>query len=69
MISENCAALSGLDGLIEDVHCLPYHELGTSKYDTLGISYRLPGIHTPDTGYMNDIRNKFEKYGIKPQIL
>ncbi len=68
-IRKLCSFLSGLDGLIEDVHCLPYHELGTSKYDTLGISYRLPGILTPDTGYMNDIRNKFEKYGIKPQIL
>lgn len=53
---------------INKVHCLPYHNLGVSKYDALGIEYKLNNVETPDDDYLKNVKRKLEKYGVDIQI-
>ena len=41
---------------VEKVELLPYHTLGVSKYEKLGIKYRLEGIDAMDKGKLKELQ-------------
>ena len=49
---------------VEKIEILPYHTMGVSKYEKLGIKYPLEGVNTP-TNDQIDIANKILKGEIK----
>lgn len=53
---------------IDAVHCLPYHDLGLSKYDALGVAYEISDIEMKDDDYMMRIKKQMEKYHPAVQI-
>ncbi len=60
--------LAELGERIEAIHCLPYHNLGFSKYEALGMEYSLSDVMLPKGGYMETIRKMFEQHGLQVQI-
>ena len=46
------------------VQILPYHKLGMSKYERIGLEYKLPSIEPPNNETIEVIRQKFEKLGL-----
>ena len=60
--------LAGLKDRIEGVHCLPYHNMGFSKYEALDMDYRLGDVTLPKGDYMDNIQKMFEQYGLQVQI-
>lgn len=53
---------------VEAIHCLPYHNMGLSKYDALGLPYALSHIAPPGGAYSEHIRAMFAQYGLQIQI-
>lgn len=53
---------------IEYVNCLPYHNLGTAKYDALGIKYELSALKAPTGERMQEIKRQLETYGLSVKI-
>lgn len=49
------------------VHLLPYHRLGESKYESLGLPWE-HSIQVPTDGYMEGLKEMVESYGLKVQI-
>jgi pyruvate formate lyase activating enzyme len=52
---------------VMDVHLLPYHRLGESKYSKLGRAYACEGA-TPDQEAVNSVRRILESYGLVVQV-
>jgi len=50
------------------VDLLPYHRLGRSKYDGLGIGYTLDALEPPSSERMSSIRKRFEVEGFPVTI-
>jgi len=57
-----------LGNCIQEVHLLPYHPLGASKYDRLGRKYQLKNIKTPVNHHMEELKKLFESQGLRTQI-
>ncbi|MFJ3233603.1 pyruvate formate-lyase-activating protein [Streptomyces sp. NPDC086787] len=55
--------LSGLD-CVERVDILPFHKLGTAKYDALGISFPLGDTPVPDRALVDRVRGQFRERGL-----
>jgi pyruvate formate lyase activating enzyme len=53
---------------IEQIDLLPYHPAGKSKYQRLGIKYRMPEQETLTENEMEDIKRIFESAGFKVKI-
>lgn len=53
---------------IQEVHCLPYHQAGVEKYRRLGLEYPLFDLQPPGDGYMQQIKERLEEYGLKVKI-
>ncbi len=51
-----------LNGCVEKVELLPYHELGKHKWEAMGEKYMLDGIHPPKKETMDTIRDIIGKY-------
>ena len=49
---------------IKEVHLLPYHQYGSSKYKSLGLTYRLGDLQAPDKAHMESIKAYFVNRGI-----
>lgn len=64
---ENMAAFLCRLKSVERVDLLPYHQYGKIKYEQLGKEYKL-NIQSPTTEHVNDIKETFERYGLKVQI-
>ncbi len=62
-IEEMGTFIKSLKGNIEEVHILPYHELGRNKYDALGYKYTLDR-GTPSNEHMCEIKEKLEGFGL-----
>ena len=45
---------------VERIHLLPYHRLGSDKYDRLGRTYTLPDILPPDKEHMEMLKKVVE---------
>ena len=50
---------------IEYVEFLPYHRLGESKWERLGMTYRLKGVETPSEERLDELQKPFEEAGMQ----
>ncbi len=48
-----------------EIHLLPFHQYGSSKYEHLGLDYQLKNIQPPDDDTVDRIKENFEKIGFK----
>ncbi len=48
---------------MDKVQLLPYHKLGTSKYERIGLEYKMPPVDPPSKFEMQRIKNLFERDG------
>ncbi len=55
-------------GTVREHHLLPYHRLGTDKYDGLGRRYSLPEIEPPSKERMLHLLSVAEESGLECQI-
>ena len=62
-IRQLCEFLLQYKGKFSEVHILPYHTLGLSKYEALQKPYELPALQTPDEQHMLDIKKKLTDCG------
>ena len=60
--------LKNIQGELEGIHILPYHNFGVSKYDSLGKEYKLSHIKVPDHEHMEQIKGMFESHGLNVLI-
>jgi len=67
--SENIRALADFVKRtgVEEVHLLPYHRLGESKYTKLGREYSCEAF-TPEKETVDEIKRTFESYDLKVMI-
>jgi len=56
-----------LPGVVE-IHLLPYHRLGESKYDRLGKAYSLKGVKPLDKDSLSEQKKVIESYNLKAQV-
>lgn len=47
------------------VSILPYHKIGSHKYDKFGIEHKIKSLSEPDADYINEISNKFTSAGFE----
>jgi len=55
-------------GKIEEVHLLPYHRLGVSKYEKLKKEYRLHKIAPPVQGGIEAVQRVLEQFGLRVNV-
>lgn len=60
--------LKKIENRIEGVHCLPYHNFGVSKYDSLGMKYSLEELEAPEKEYVQQKADVIKRYVEKVQI-
>lgn len=53
---------------LEEVHILPYHNMGACKYEQLQIPYTLSHLKPPEKNHMEHIKRKLEETGLKIAI-
>ncbi|GAA0180226.1 [formate-C-acetyltransferase]-activating enzyme [Clostridium sediminicola] len=53
---------------IKEVHLLPFHQLGSSKYSTINKIYTLGNVQIPTEEEINETRKSFELEGFKVVI-
>jgi pyruvate formate lyase activating enzyme len=66
---ENIEAVAqfAMEAGVQEIHLLPYHSLGESKYGKLGRQYTSCGF-TPDDSMVQDIKQVIELHGIEVKI-
>ena len=55
-------------GTVEEMHILPYHRLGSDKYQGLGREYSLSHIEPPSKEHMNRLLEIVKSEGLRGQI-
>lgn len=63
-----CDFLSRYKGKVNKVHILVYHNMALSKYDALGVNYRLAHLSPPPNEHMQNIKHILENCGFEVQI-
>ena len=53
---------------IEVVQLLPYHKFGATKYDRLGIKYKLSNVEPPSDEFMQEALKLFQGMGLNAMI-
>jgi pyruvate formate lyase activating enzyme len=53
---------------LKEVHILPYHQYGSSKYKTLGRLYELSGLEPLSKSGIENIQNLFLEHGIRAVV-
>ncbi len=53
---------------LKHLHLLPYHEVGTDKYQRLGSEYRLSGLEAPTAQKMKELSDQFSQAGFGVRI-
>lgn len=53
---------------IEEIHLLPYHNYGSSKYELLDMEYELENVLVPTDEKVEEIKKYIEKKGFKVKI-
>jgi len=51
-------------GNLASVNILPYHKMGASKYDMLGMRYEMEGIEAPSQDQIDHVVDYFIKHGL-----
>ncbi len=57
-----------LGDAVVSVQLLPYHAMGTSKYERLGLNYPLQNVKTPSDEEMQSYRTLMQTYGLEVHI-
>ena len=50
---------------LKEVHMLPFHQYGSSKYEALGLEYKLIDLKPPKDEKIQEIKEYMEKYNLK----
>ncbi len=53
---------------VDEIHLLPYHNMGRDKYTGLGREYSLDGIKSPTNELMEVLKQTAQQFGLKVQI-
>ena len=53
---------------IREIDILAYHRMGESKYEKLGLEYKLKGLATPSSERMQELKKEFEGSGFIVKI-
>ncbi len=53
---------------IKELHFLPFHNIGASKYDRFEMDYRLKGLKSQSSNDLIPLKEEFELLGIKTKI-
>lgn len=53
---------------VKEVHLLPYHRLGESKYPRLNMNYKIQGLASPSDALMQDLKDIMVGYGFMVRI-
>lgn len=53
---------------LPEIHILPYHSLGSSKYDNLGQEYTLSKVSPPSKEQIDNVSEFFRTAGINPVV-
>lgn len=53
---------------IREIHLLPYHGLGVSKFKRLGREYQLKNIKSPAKDHIEKLRGLLDSYGLRVQV-
>ena len=53
---------------VEQVDLLPYHKLGTAKYERLGKSYLRSELESPDKAHLESLRMQVEEKGFRVTV-
>ena len=67
-IDKLCKYLTEIRNEIKGIQCLPYHDLGISKYEALGKEYELEHVKVPDQEHLERICEQFAGYGLDVQL-
>ncbi|AOY78409.1 glycyl-radical enzyme activating protein [Clostridium formicaceticum] len=65
---EAIAAFARSLGVVEEIHILPYHRLGQSKYEYLGHEYQMKGVESPKKDHMMSLKKAIEVCGLSCKI-
>jgi pyruvate formate lyase activating enzyme len=60
---------AGLEGGVERVELLPYHQLGMHRYEQLGLNYPLKDVQSPDDAHMDRLKAIVVSEGIDAEIV
>ncbi len=60
---------AGLEGGIQRIELLPYHQLGMHRYDQLGMTYNLDDVDTPDDSHMERLKYIVQSAGVDAEIV
>jgi pyruvate formate lyase activating enzyme len=60
LVAERCAAL----GNVARIDVLPFHKLGSAKYDALGIRFPLADNPVPEAEMVDAVRARFEAHNL-----
>jgi pyruvate formate lyase activating enzyme len=61
---DGVARFAALLSTVERVEVLPYHRLGTFKYEALHLPYPLPHTSPPDEALLTRVRIQFADQGL-----
>ena len=61
-----CAFIKKLH--LSEINLLPYNKLAESKYERLGLPYKLKGLQPPSRHKLNKLKAIADKYGIRCKI-
>ena len=53
---------------IRNIDILPYHKMGTQKYQSFFGTFKLPDVQEPNEEYVQNIKNKLEQCGMTVKI-
>ncbi len=73
-ITDDDANLAALGDFVRSLpgppplHVLPYHRIGSDKYDRIGLQYPLQGLEPPSHDHVANVARLLESYGLTVQI-
>jgi pyruvate formate lyase activating enzyme len=53
---------------VKEIHLLPYHRLGESKYPRLNLKYQIEGLKSPSDASMRSLKEIVSDYGLSAKI-
>ncbi len=53
---------------LERIDLLPYHAIARSKYQRLGLTYRMPEVREPSAAWLDELKTAFEREGFMAEI-
>ena len=62
-IKELCGFVKDLGAVVEQISLLPYHNLGESKYASVGREYQMPGTRLLEKDRIEEIKKNMESEG------